>query len=151
MPMSGKSAAINDAHVAALRAFLTLEDDEAQPRTGQLVDDDVKGYGGLLYAAFITAAHRRFSPAWTAADVVRYVAAARAELLQDDITIDPRASEILLRRALGDTVTTDSDEEINARAQIFLLSEMIAAEDLDTAELDAFLAQARALADRLFA
>src|SRR4051794_16917815 len=129
--MPGKRALINDEHVAALRAFLTLEGDETQSRIGQLVDNDLRAYGELLYAAFITAANRRFSPVWTAADVVRFVAATRARLLQDDITIDPRAGELLLRWALGDAVTVDLHKEINARAQIFLLSEMIAEEELD--------------------
>jgi hypothetical protein len=109
----------------------------------------LEGYGELVYAAFVTAARRRFSPTWAVPDVIRFVAAARAELLQDDIDIDPRTAEILTRRALGNSIAAELDEEASVRAQLFLLGEFILGEDLDDVRLDEFLATARGLADQL--
>ena len=70
---------ITDDQVAALRAYLSAHTDaeitDAQrqfltlSRTGRL--DEV---GALVYGAFAAAARRRFSPAWTSADIVRFVA-----------------------------------------------------------------------------
>jgi hypothetical protein len=110
---------------------------------------DVAGYGELVYAAFVAAVRRRFSPTWTLPKVIRFVAAARADLLQDGIEIDPRTAETLIRRALGDGIATRLEEEARVRAQIFLLIQLIDDEGLDDAGLDAFLAQARSLADQL--
>lgn len=144
--------AVSDEQVAALRAFLALDTDETGRITRKLLETGgVQGYGELVYAAFVTAARRRFSPTWAIPDVIRFVAAARAELLQDHVDIDPRTAEILVRRALGDSIATELDEEARARAQIFLLCEMVVDAELDDAGLDAFLAQARALADQLTA
>jgi hypothetical protein len=143
MPVSGEQ-------VAALRAFLVLESDQAGWLTKRLVEAGrVEGYGELVYAAFVTAVRRRFSPAWTVSEVIRFVAATRAELLQDDIEVDPRTAEILVGRALGDGIATELDEKSRARAQILLLREMVVDAGLDDAGLDAFLAQARSLADQM--
>jgi hypothetical protein len=141
---------VTDEQVAALRSFLALNAAEAERMTRQLVAaDHLNGYGELVYAAFVTAARRRFSPIWSIPDVIRFVASARAELLEDDVDIDPRTSESLIRRAIGDRVTAELDETASARAQLFLLSELIFDEQLDDAGLDTFLAQARSIADQL--
>jgi hypothetical protein len=143
---------VSDQQLAALRAFLVLEPDEAGPPTEQTLEvGGVEGYGELVYAAFVAATRRRFSPTWTVPDVIRFVAAVRAELLEDEVDIDPRTAEVLIRRALGDGIVTVLDEEARARAQIFLLCAMVADAGFDDAELDAFLAQARGLADQLTA
>jgi hypothetical protein len=142
--------AVIDEEVTALRAFLALELDEAERLTRQLVEAArLEGYGKLVYAAFVTAVRRRFSPTWSIPEVIRFVATARTRLVDDEIAIDPLTAEILLRRALGESIATKLDEEANARAQIFLLCELIVDEGLDDAGLDEFLIQARTLADRL--
>jgi hypothetical protein len=94
---------------------------------------------------------KTLSPTWAVPDVIRFVAAVRAELLEDEVDIDPRTAEVLIRRALGDGIVTVLDEEAKARVQIFLLCAMVADAGFDDAELDAFLAQARGLADQLTA
>jgi hypothetical protein len=141
---------VGDEQVGALRAFLALQPDEVERLTKQLVDARrVEGYGELVYAAFVTAVRRRFSPTWTIPDVIRFVATVRARLLDDEIEIDPLTAEILVRRALGDGIAAELDGEARTRAQIFLLGELVVDEQLDNAELDAFLATARVLADQL--
>jgi hypothetical protein len=144
--------AVTDEQVAALRAFLAPESDDAEQLTEQLIESKrLAGYGELVYAAFVSTLRRRFSPAWTVSAVIRFVAVTRAELLEDAIDIDPRTAEVLIRRALGDGVVTDLDEEARARAQIFLLCAMVADAEFDDAELDTFLAQSRSLAEQLTA
>lgn len=141
---------VGDQHVAALRAFLAMESDYFSGISGRLIKDgDVADYGGLVYAAFVTAVRRRFAPTWTVPQVVRFVGEMRVDLLRDGIDIDPRTAEILVRRALGDGIDVRLEEEASARAQIFLLLVLIDDEGLDDAGLDAFLAQARSLADQL--
>ena len=142
--------AVNDEQVAALRAFLVPESDDAAQLTEQLVESKcLAGYGELVYAAVVTAVRRRFSRIWTIADVIRFVAAMRARLLNDRIEIDPRTAETLIRRALGDVIADELDEEARARAQIFLLGELVIDEGFDEVGLDGFLAMARGLADQL--
>jgi hypothetical protein len=144
--------AVSDEQVAALRAFLALQPDEAERLAKQLAAvGGLEGYGVLVYIAFVTAARRRFSPTWTIPDVIRFVATARAELLQQKIEIDPRTAETLIGQALGDGLAAKLDEEASARARLFLLGELIVDEHLDDAGLDQFLAQARSLADQLTA
>lgn len=139
-----------DDQVAALRAFLTSEADEGVRLTRQLVETNrAEGIGELVYAAFVTAVRRRFLPTGSIPDVIHFVATARVRLLDKGITIDPRTAEILLRRILGENIAAGLDEKARARAQVFLLSELVSDEELDAAGLSGFLAQARALADQL--
>jgi hypothetical protein len=140
---------VTDDQVAALRAYLALDPGEAERLNRRLTDTGGEdGYGELIWAAFVIGARQRFAPKWTVPSVVKYVATARARWGADADGIDPRTAEILLRRALDDAVEGDLDEMTRGRAQIFLLSELIADERLDANGLDDFLAQAQALADR---
>lgn len=142
--------AVSDTQVAALRAFLEQNSDDTERLINQLIETGtLDGYGELVSAAFATVVRRRFSSGWTIADVIGAVANARARLIGEEIDIDPRAAEILTRRALGDSIAAEIDEEVSARAQIFLLSELVVTRDLDDAEMDGFLAAARKLADQL--
>jgi hypothetical protein len=143
--------AITDAQVAALRAYLTQDPDEAERLNGRLRQTgDLEGYGTLVWAAFVLAVRRRFAPEWTVPDVVKYVADVRARWGRDEDDFDPRTAEILMRRALDDWLEADLDEMARGRAQIFLLSELIADNGLDEATgLDSFMAEARALGDQM--
>ena len=109
----------------------------------------VDGYGRLVYAAFVMAVRRRFSPTWSTADVVRFVATARADLIKDGVEIDPRSAEILIRRALGDGIRTELEQEASARAQIFMLVQLVLREELDDAGLDELITQSRWLAEQM--
>ena len=139
---------VTDDHVAALRAHLALDPDKFERLNAQIFQaGDVAGYGKLVHAAFVSAARRRFAPAWTVSDVIGFVVAARLRLREIEIDIDPRASEVLIRQALGEETATDPDKEAGGRAQIFLLSELVFDENLDGAALDEFLVSARRLAE----
>lgn len=145
--------AISDEQVTSLRALLSADSDKGVELTERLVrTGDLEGYGSLIYAAFVVAVRRRFQPSWTIPGVVRLVASVRARLLKAEIEIDPLAAEVLTRRALGDGVVGELDDETKARVQIFMLAELVADEQLDESALDEFMKQVRALAhhfDRL--
>lgn len=141
---------VTDDHVAALRAHLALHPEEFKLLHERLIKrGDVAGYGALVHGAFVSVVRRRFNPTWTVPDVVRCVAAARVSLREADIDIDPWASEILIRRALGEEVPAELDREAMGRAQIFLLSELIFDEGFEDTGLDGFLVDARKRGDQL--
>jgi len=138
---------VTSEQVTTLRAFLAF-DPSYERLTRELAGSGrLHGFGELVYAAFVTAARRRFGPTWTSAQVVRFTARARNGLRTHGIDLDPRATEILIRQALGDRVTSPYDDNTHARVMLFVLGELISEERLDEASLDAFLAKARALAD----
>jgi hypothetical protein len=145
------SMVVTDEQVAALRAYLVPDLGEAERLNQHLVTmGGQDGYGHFVYAAFVEAARNRFSPAWTRADVIRFVATVRKQTPGGQ-NIDPHAGEILIRRALGDHAADALDEETRGTVQVILLAELIAGEQLDGAGLDQFLAAARAQADMLLA
>jgi hypothetical protein len=88
----------------------------------------------------VTAVRRRFAPTWTSAQVVRFTARLRTALRIQGIDLDPQATEILIRQALGDSVTSDYDEQIRAWVTMIVLGELISDEQFDEGSLDAFMA-----------
>lgn len=142
---------VTDEQVAALRSYVAADvAEEWVSLHDQLRQDGgLDDYGTLVTAAFVTAVRRKFSPTWTLAAVIRFVASARATISEKPDLIEPRAAENLIRRALGDTVTDTADLETKTRAQLLLLVALIQDEQLDDIGLDAFLVDARTLADQI--
>lgn len=144
--------AVTDNQVAALRAWLRAGTDaEASDaerrfltlsRTGRL--DEI---GVLVYGSFAAAARRRFSPTWTSADIVRFVAGFRGSSVEAAELLSPSAAENQLRGVLGDKQAVVPPEEDRARAQFLLLAALTVT--LGPQELDRVLAEGRALADSL--
>jgi len=146
--------AITDDQVAALRSYLSAGTDaeagdaERQfltlARTGSLDGVEV-----LVYGAFAAAARRRFSPAWTSADIVRFVADFRSSSAEAASFITASAAENQLRGVLGEKLTTRPDEETRSRVQVILLAALTAG--VTSHELDGLLSEGRTLADSLAA
>ena len=144
--------AVTDEQVAALRAWLhagtdaEVSDVERRfltlSRAGRL--DEI---GALVHGAFAAAARRRFSPTWTSADIVRFVAGFRGSSVEAAELLSPSAAENQLREVLGDRQAIFPPEEDRARAQFLLLAAL--AVTLDPRELDQVLTEGRALADSL--
>lgn len=140
---------VTDEQVAALRSYLEGEPEEYTPLHQNLIDTgSVEGYGVLVYAAFVLAVRREYGPTYNPADIIRYVAEVRAFLSDLPDLLHPRAAENLIRRALGDPVTDDLDQETKARAQLVLLTVLVGDAQLDAAALEEFLEVARTTADR---
>ncbi len=141
---------ISTEQVTALRALLTRNFDEHQRVIAQIKPvGGLAGYYELVTAAFFEAVDRRFGTRYTLADIVQYVAEVRTRLRNPDRGIDPNVAERLIRKALGEGTTRGIDKETLLRTESVLLTVLIMDEQFDDAALDAFLAEARALADRL--
>jgi hypothetical protein len=143
---------VTDEQVAVLRAYLADDGDESVRLHEQLIQSDgLDGYGEFVYAAFVTAVRRRFSPTYTHADIIRFVAGVRSLLSEEPDAIDPRAAENMIRRALNEHVTDEVDQETKVRAQLALLIALITDEELDDAGLDEFLDTVRTLTGQWWA
>jgi hypothetical protein len=71
-------AVVSGQQVATLRAALASDAARAQEWRAHLIrSGDLDGFSELVYAAFVVAVRRYFAPAWTRADVVRYVGSVR--------------------------------------------------------------------------
>ncbi len=141
---------ITEPQVAALRAFLLRDTEETAPLAYQLGDNGMPGFIHLADAALSIAAGRRFSPRFTSADLVRYVASVRSARLADgsEYDFDPVNGEDMLRYALGQQLTRTIEFESRLRASIALLDALTVGELSSEAAADQLLAAARELADR---
>jgi hypothetical protein len=139
-------AVVTDQQVAALRAYLAGGSNERVRLHEQLLQSDgLNGYGELVHTAFVTAVRRRFAPIYTRSDVIRFVADIRVLLSERPDAIHPCAGENLIRRALGEPIADDIDQETRGRTEIVLLAVLIKDEELDDAGLDEFLGSVRTL------
>jgi hypothetical protein len=141
---------VTDDQVAALRALLA-NDRERHERLFAGLDraEAGKGYSALVTASFGRAALRRFGSGYTQADIVTFVGDLRARSAGVSEDLDPEAAERVLNAALGTASTQGLSRETKAITQILLLMGLVADEHLDDAGLDAFLADARKLADQI--
>jgi hypothetical protein len=141
---------VTDDQVATLRALLANDRDRHEQLYAGLDRAEVgKGYNALVTASFAQAASRRFGSSYTQADIITFVGSLRARSENVSQALDPDAAERVLNAALGDASTQGISRENKATAQILLLMGLIADEQLDDAGLDAFLADARKLADQI--
>jgi hypothetical protein len=141
---------VTDDQVAALRALLANDRDRHEQLYAGLDRAEVgKGYNALVTASFGQATMRRFGSGYTQADLVRFVGDVRAKSAAVSESLDPEAAEVVLNAVLGNASTRGMSRENKATAQILLLMGLVADEHLDDAGLDAFLADARKLADQI--
>jgi hypothetical protein len=149
--------AISGEMVAAVRAYLSALqagsdaalDDSDRQFLALLKADRIEGLGELFLAAFTVAARRRFSPTWSPAEIVRFVASVRARNDVMAALLKPSAAENQLRLALGESTTPYPDMEARGRAQVLLLSALTSG--YTPQELDALLSDARMLAEEAIA
>ena len=139
---------ITDDHVAALRAMLSEDADEAE-RLGDRVarSDEPLVFNAIIAAAFTLAVHRRFGGGYTVADIIHFVAHERTRFDDSADDFDPRVAERLTLAALGDGSIEGVEDEAKANAQIALLMGLVDDEDFDDAGLDEFLDEARKVAE----
>jgi hypothetical protein len=141
---------VTDDQVATLRALLANDRDRYQQLFAGLDRAEAgKGYSALVTASFGLAATRRFGSSYTQADIVTFVGNVRAKSAGVSEDLDPEAAERVINAALGNASTQGISREKKVMAQILLLAGFIVDEHLDDAGLDAFLADARKLADQI--
>ena len=143
---------VTDEQVAPLRAQLAGQPEE-HLRLFNLLDQDAKttGYQALVSAAFVTAVQRRFAPEASPGEVVEFVGSVRSRSPQVADKIDPVIAERVIMSVLADDSLDDVDARKSFETQLVLMAAIVGGENLDDAGLDAFLAQARKLADEWLA
>jgi hypothetical protein len=140
-------------YVAALRAFLTGDEDtfgrlsaDLQARDGGEYSGDV--YSALTGMALFLAARRRFPDGYTNADVVRLVGQVRARFANSADDIDPRVAERVLLGVLGNAAAAPIPGPAAVAVVVpAILSVLLEQEGISGDGLDGFLAEARPLAD----
>lgn len=140
---------VTDDAVAALRAQLTGDREEYDRLLSQVeAAGDEASYAALVTAAFAEAAERRFRAEGTPADVIRFVADVRSRSANLGESIDQKIGEQLFLSSLMDApLDDDLDGGTIVGTQLLLLVAMMVDAGPTSDQLDAFLAEARTLAD----
>lgn len=141
---------VTDNEVAALRALLKGDVERHNELFAEFASDqDPVGYMVLLTAAFGRAVQRRFGESHTPWDITEFVTETRQWAEHPSTRIDQEAGERAIGAVLGEATTQGLDEGAQFDAQFQLLIALVAAERLDDAGLDAFMADARELANQM--
>lgn len=143
---------VTDEQVAPLRAQLAGQPAE-HLRLFDLLDQTSKrtAYRTLVSAAFMIAAERRFAPDVSPDVVIEFVADVRSRSAQVADQVDPKTAERVIMAVFTGQSLDDIDAATSLQIQLILMAAIIGDERLDDAGLDAFLAEARKLADQLLA
>ncbi|TMQ98965.1 hypothetical protein ETD83_18785 [Actinomadura soli] len=144
---------ITDKQVAVLRAQLVGNREEHLRLADQLDPDEANVcYTALVAAAFIEAAEERFIRNGDAVDhseVIDFVAQVRERADEMPDIIDPQIAESMILDLLGKGSMVDADPDTKFGHQIVLLAALVGEKQFTEDQLDAFLGNARALADEL--
>ena len=140
---------VTDEQVASLRAQLSRQPEE-HLRLFNLLDHESKktGYQALVSAAFVVAVQRRFASGAGMEEVMEFVGGVRSRSSLAADQLDPVIAERVIMSVLADDSLDDVDARQSFQAQLVLMAAIVGDEDLEDAGLDAFLAQARKLADK---
>ena len=135
-----------------LHALLVEPQEELPDATRQLTDADMPAFEALLQVAVSVAGCQQFAAGYTDGDVIRYVARMRAGTgyRDEDMALDPAATEATLRRALGKPVPVVTDPWARLRANMALLTVLAADLELDEPAAEALLVRAQAIAEQSF-
>ncbi len=144
------------AHLDLIRQLVTGDHEAYRRRVAQLDRFGWEGLGLVVGAAFYRAVHGRFGPGRggadaamdTGAEIIRFVADARTHLSGVGFDVDPSAAESLIRAALVGTgqPIEGLDAATVVQTELLLLWRLLV--PLAPAELDRFLADSGALAER---
>jgi hypothetical protein len=141
---------VGDQAFQLLRALLAEPEQETLTRARQLTDTDMPAFEALLEIAVSVAACQQFAEGYTDGDVIKYVARIRAgtSFRDEDMALDPAATEATLRRALGKAVPAVTDPWDRIRANIALLTVLATDLELDKPATETLLTQAQAIVDQ---
>lgn len=141
---------VDDRCVAWVRTLIDGRVEEGQRLASEL---DAEGAADplvpLLYYSFVFAMRRLFEDAYRTGTVakgavIRLVARVRAQIAGKGVAVDPGAAESEILHALGDREAGRSpDGDARSLVHVALLKFAVQEADLDKAEVDELLAQAR--------
>lgn len=131
-----------DRSVLIIRALLADDMDTLRPLHTGLNDDDSRVFAALLAAVFFKAANDKFGKDYTVADVIEFVAEARAQYVGPE-TISAEDAEHVIRAALGEeNLTNNMSAYARGQAQTVMLVALVRDARLPADEIDALLDQA---------
>jgi hypothetical protein len=99
----------------------------------------------------VTAAERRFARDVRPVEVIEFVGNVRLTSPQVADQVDPVIAERVITAVFNDDSLDDIDARESFQIQLLLMVAIVGGENLDDAGLDAFLVQARKLADQWLA
>lgn len=136
--------------VETLQAALAGDSDKYHRLNNQLDPAARTGFNVLIASAFFKAAYRKFSKNSNSSSVVEFVGSLRTnyDLVEE---INPDIAERLLLATFTDAQIDDIDDQTKGEHYLILLIALIKEAELSGTELDAFLSDARGLADRWLA
>ena len=144
--------AITDDQVATLRAQLAGQHEEHVERLDRLDTAEAQSnYVTLVTGAFFEAVDRKFivnGKVAEDAEVIEFIAHQREIHPESADALDPQAAEMVILDALGKGSMESLDGETIFGTQILLLAALVGEARFSDDELDAFLAKARAEADK---
>jgi hypothetical protein len=140
-----------DSAVAVLRAFLTRDFSTYQSLREGLDANQRQAFAVVLAAAFAKAATRRFGEKPPAADVIEFVAEARARYPTAAGIVSAEDAETVIRTFTGDDdLVGELDGRRSGAAQTAMLFALIHENEAPVAAIDALLAEAITQAEDYF-
>lgn len=137
--------------VAVLRAFLTRDFSTYQDLREDLDASQRQAFAVVLAAAFTSAATRRFGEKPPAADVIGFVAEARARYPTASGIVSAEDAETVIRASTGDDDLVGAlDGHRSGAAQTAMLFALTHENEAPTAAIDALLAEAATQAEDYF-
>jgi hypothetical protein len=135
---------VDDRHVEWLRALIAGRQEDARHLTDELfASGAAEPIYPLLHYTFAFAIREALRGKPTYGDVIRVVAALRAQISRTPVMVDPVAAESEILRALGDSaVPLFPDGDQRAMAQTALLCYVVRDMGLDDSQIDELLRQA---------
>lgn len=144
---------VTDYQVATLRAQLAGQRDDHLRLANKLDAEEANTeYAALVAAAFIRAVERHFIRDGDIAEeseVIEFVAYLRETDDEMSDVINPQIAESMILHLLEKGNAVDADKDTKFGHQIVLLATLVGQEQFNDAELDAFLSNARSLANQL--
>jgi hypothetical protein len=138
-----------DKSVLVMRALLTDDMETFRPLHAGLDSDERRAFAAVFTAAFFKAANDKFGKDYTVADVIEFVAEARAQYAGPEI-VDAEDAEQVIRAVLGEEgLIVGMSASARAHAQTVMLVALVRDAGLSAEEIDALL-DAAALKVRSF-
>jgi hypothetical protein len=111
-------------------------------RSQQLTEESGwDGWSEFLGAGFVVAVERRFNQATDPAEVIRFVAEARAEFKASGSDFTPEAAEKMINSVLDRASAEGVDTQTVVQVEIVVIRKVLRDANLSDAELDAFLTE----------
>jgi hypothetical protein len=128
-----------DKSVLMTRALLTDDIDTFRRLNAGLDGDETRAFAAVFTAAFYKAANDKFGKDYTVAEVIEFVAEARAQYVGPEI-VSAEDAEHVIRAVLGEEdLTDDMSASARVQAQTAMLVAIVRGTGLSAEEIDALL------------